>query len=37
VGAMSGVVRQPFTISGVKCIRCGACLTACPFHAIKEA
>jgi len=37
VDAITGVVRQPFTISGVKCIRCGACLTACPFHAIKEA
>ncbi len=37
VGAITGVVRNPFTVSGEKCIRCGACLTACPFHAIKEA
>ena len=37
VGAITGVVRSPFTVSGETCIRCGACLTACPFHAIKEA
>ncbi len=35
-GAISGKVKEPFTIDGAKCVKCGACLTACAFHAIKE-
>ena len=37
VGAISGKIKQPFVIDGEKCIKCGACLESCPFHAIKEA
>jgi NADH-quinone oxidoreductase subunit F len=36
VGAISGTIKQPFTIDRQKCIKCGACIAACPFHAIKE-
>lgn len=36
VGAISGKVKEPFVIDGTKCIKCGACVSACPFHAIKE-
>lgn len=34
VGAISGKVREPFTIDTGKCIKCGACESACAFHAI---
>mgnify|MGYP003365408760 CR=1 FL=1 len=37
VGAISGEIRHPFTIDTNKCIKCGACIASCPFHAIKEA
>lgn len=37
VGAISGKVKEPFTIDPEQCIKCGACLESCPFHAIKEA
>ncbi len=36
VGAISGVIKSPFTIDQTKCIKCGACLTNCPFGAIEE-
>ena len=36
VNAISGKIKEPFTIDLNKCIRCGSCLDACPFHAIKE-
>jgi NADH-quinone oxidoreductase subunit F len=36
VGAISGKVKAPFTIDLKKCIKCGACLSACAFHAIRE-
>ena len=36
VNAISGKVKQPFVIDLSKCIRCGSCVGACPFHAIKE-
>ena len=34
VGAISGVIKNPYTIDGTKCIKCGACESACPFGAI---
>jgi NADH-quinone oxidoreductase subunit F len=37
VGAISGVVKQPFEIDKTKCTKCGACVRACPFKAVKEA
>jgi NADH-quinone oxidoreductase subunit F len=37
VGAISGKVKEPFSIEPSKCIKCGACIGTCPFHAIEEA
>jgi NADH-quinone oxidoreductase subunit F len=34
VGAISGKVKEPFVIDQTKCIKCGACVSACPFKAI---
>ncbi|MBE6059021.1 MAG: NADH-quinone oxidoreductase subunit NuoF [Clostridium sulfidigenes] len=36
VGAISGKVKEPFVIDKNKCIKCGACIEACAFKAIKE-
>ncbi len=36
VSAISGKVKEPFAIDQSKCIKCGACVEACSFHAIKE-
>ncbi|WP_346929249.1 NADH-quinone oxidoreductase subunit NuoF [Clostridium sp.] len=36
VGAISGKVKEPFVIDKNKCIKCGACVEACAFKAIKE-
>jgi NADH-quinone oxidoreductase subunit F len=36
VGAISGKVKEPFIIDKDKCIKCGACIDACAFKAIKE-
>ncbi|HZK01577.1 MAG TPA: NADH-ubiquinone oxidoreductase-F iron-sulfur binding region domain-containing protein, partial [Anaerovoracaceae bacterium] len=36
VNAISGKVKEPFVIDQGKCIKCGACISACSFHAIKE-
>ena len=36
VGAITGELKHPYVIDQDKCIKCGACLTGCPFHAIKE-
>lgn len=36
VGAISGKVKEPFSIDIEKCIKCEACITACTFHAIRE-
>jgi NADH-quinone oxidoreductase subunit F len=33
-GAIRGVVKEPFVIDGIKCIKCGACIAVCPFKAI---
>lgn len=37
VGAITGKIREPFSIDPNKCIKCGTCLDACSFKAIKEA
>jgi NADH-quinone oxidoreductase subunit F len=37
VSAINGKVKEPHTIDLDKCIRCGSCISACAFHAIKEA
>ena len=34
-GEISGVIKSPFVIDQSKCIKCGACVTTCPFHAIE--
>ena len=36
VGAISGQIKSPFVIDEKKCIKCGACVSTCAFHAIKE-
>ena len=36
VQAISGKIKEPFEIDLSKCIRCGSCIAACAFHAIKE-
>ncbi len=36
VNAISGKIKEPFTIDQSKCIKCGACVGTCPFHAITE-
>ncbi len=36
VNAIEGKVKEPFKIDLSKCIRCGSCITACAFKAIKE-
>ena len=36
VSAISGKIKEPFSIDLNKCIRCGSCIDACAFHAIKE-
>ncbi len=36
VSAIHGELKHPYEIDQTKCIKCGACLTGCPFHAIKE-
>jgi len=34
--AISGETRKPHTIDIDKCIKCGACMSNCPFGAISE-
>ncbi len=36
VGAITGVIKSPFKIDADKCIKCGSCVSACKFEAIKE-
>ncbi|GCD08885.1 NADH-quinone oxidoreductase subunit NuoF [Clostridium tagluense] len=36
VNAISGKIKEPFKIDQNKCIKCGACIEACSFKAIKE-
>ncbi len=36
VNAISGKIKEPFVIDKNKCIKCGACIEACAFKAIKE-
>jgi NADH-quinone oxidoreductase subunit F len=36
VDAISGKIKNPFTIDTEKCIRCGACITNCKFSAVAQ-
>ena len=36
VGAISGVIKEPFTIDQDKCIKCGVCMESCKFGAISK-
>lgn len=36
VAAIEGKVKTAHTVDQDKCIKCGACLSSCPFKAIKE-
>ena len=36
VGAIEGSVKNPHHIDQSKCIKCGACVAACPFKAISQ-
>lgn len=36
VNAISGEIKKPFVIDNAKCIKCGACASACNFKAVKE-
>ena len=36
VGAISGKIKEPFVIDSSKCIKCGACISACAFKAVLE-
>ena len=36
VNAISGKIKEPFSIDLSKCIRCMSCVSSCAFHAIKE-
>lgn len=36
VGAISGIIKEPYLIDQNICIKCGACIETCPFKAIKE-
>jgi len=34
VNAITGEIKNPFTIDTSKCIKCGACISTCKFDAI---
>lgn len=36
VSAISGQIKSAFVIDAGKCVKCGTCIDACAFHAIKE-
>lgn len=36
VGAIEGVVRNPYKVDQAKCIKCGTCIEACKFGAISK-
>ncbi|QZY54196.1 4Fe-4S binding protein [Crassaminicella profunda] len=36
VGAISGEIKEGFTIDQAKCIKCGKCKEVCRFNAIIE-
>lgn len=36
VGAITGVVKEPYTIDTSKCIKCGVCITKCKFGSVQR-
>ena len=36
VHAITGKIKEPYEIDASICIKCEACITACPFGAVKE-
>lgn len=36
VSAIDGKIKEVYKIDQSKCIKCGACITTCPFGAVKE-
>ncbi len=36
VGAITGKIKEPYSIDKNKCIKCGACIDSCAFKAVKE-
>ena len=34
VGAITGTIKEKHVIDPAKCIKCGACISSCPFKAI---
>lgn len=36
VGAITGKIKEPYSINQNKCIKCGVCMESCSFAAIKE-
>ncbi|MDA8211811.1 MAG: NADH-quinone oxidoreductase subunit NuoF [Clostridia bacterium] len=36
VGAITGVVKEPYTIDTAKCIKCGVCITKCKFGSVQR-
>ncbi len=35
-GAITGVIKSPYTIDQTKCVKCGACISKCNFGAIEK-
>lgn len=35
-GAITGVIKSPYTIDQTKCVKCGACISKCNFGAISK-
>ena len=35
-GAITGVIKSPYSIDQSKCVKCGACISKCNFGAISK-